>query len=158
MGFFDIILIIVIIAGNAFLFSGAIFGDLAGNSLAIYCVIFAIMADVFFAYMFINNERHENHPRRSENDLKEKTSTLKESNQPPEKVRKVNLIIKKYSSINTNAAGKAVPFHIDSDLINREVVSAVRSCKDSMAGVYQKIFIDVRRIRENYFMPRVRFN
>ena len=151
----SIILIIIAVIGNIFLFSGKIFNDFALDPFAWLCVLCAVVADIIciklahdigiFEEMdifniggFLRNRRKRKLIKKSEQDSKEKTPTLKESAPPPEKVHKVDLIIKKYGSINTHAAGKASPFHIDPDLINREVVSAVRSYKDRVADVYEK--------------------
>lgn len=123
-----VFLVIVLIIGNLFLFSGAVFDDLADNGIAWFFVIGAIAMDIYFIYLIAQ----------SVSKSREQQRIAAENNRIAEVTRKVEAFINKYTMMSLNANRTAVQFQIAPDLINKEVVFTVNSYKDRMAAIYDQ--------------------
>lgn len=120
--------VIVLIIGNLFLFSGAVFDDLSDNGIAWFFVIGAIAMDIYFIYLIAQ----------SVSKSREQQRVAAENNRVAEVTRKVEALINKYTMMRLNANRTVVQFQIAPDLINKEVVFTVNSYKDRMAAIYNR--------------------
>ena len=123
-----VFLVIVLIIGNLFLFSGAVFDDLSDNGIAWFFVIGAIAMDIYFIYLIAQNVSKS----------REQQRVAAENNRVAEVTRKVEALINKYTMMRLNANRTVVQFQIAPDLINKEVVFTVNSYKDRMAAIYNR--------------------
>lgn len=123
-----VFLVIVLIIGNLFLFSGAVFDDLSDNGIAWFFVIGAIAMDIYFIYLIAQ----------SVSKSREQQRVAAENNRVAEVTRKVEALINKYTMMRLNANRTVVQFQIAPDLINKEVVFTVNSYKDRMAAIYNR--------------------
>lgn len=123
-----VFLVIVLIIGNLFLFSGAVFDDLSDNGIAWFFVIGAIAMDIYFIYLIAQ----------SVSKSREQQRVAAENNRVAEVTRKVEALINKYTMMRLNANRTVVQFQIAPDLINKEVVFTVNSYKDRMATIYNR--------------------
>lgn len=123
-----VFLVIVLIIGNLFLFSGAVFDDLSDNGIAWFFVIGAIAMDTYFIYLIAQ----------SVSTSREQQRVAAENNRVAEVTRKVEALINKYTMMRLNANRTVVQFQIAPDLINKEVVFTVNSYKDRMAAIYNR--------------------
>lgn len=123
-----VFLVIVLIIGNLFLFSGAVFDDLSDNGIAWFFVIGAIAMDIYFIYLIAQ----------SVSKSREQQRVAAENNRVVEVTRKVEALINKYTMMRLNANRTVVQFQIAPDLINKEVVFTVNSYKDRMAAIYNR--------------------
>ena len=132
-------LVIVLIIGNLFLLSGAVFDDLADNGIAWFFVIGAIAMDIYFVYLIAQ----------SVSKSQEQQRIAAENSRIAEVTRKVEALMHKYTLMRLNANRTALPFQIDPDLINKEVVFTVNSYKERMAAIYDRysfITNEIKRI------------
>ena len=132
-----VFLVIVLIIGNLFLFSGAVFGDLADNGIAWFFVIGAIAMDIYFIYLIAQ----------SVSKSREQQRIAAENTRIAEVTRKVEALINKYTTMSLNANRTAVQFQIAPDLINKEVVFTVNSYKDRMATIYDRYTLITNEIK-----------
>lgn len=132
-----VFLVIVLIIGNLFLFSGAVFDDLADNGIAWFFVIGAIAMDIYFIYLIAQ----------SVSKSREQQRIAVENNRLAEVTRKVEALINKYTMMSLNANRTAVQFQIAPDLINKEVVFTVNSYKDRMAAIYDRYSLITNEIK-----------
>lgn len=132
-----VFLVIVLIIGNLFLFSGAVFDDLADNGIAWFFVIGAIAMDIYFIYLIAQ----------SVSKSREQQRIAAENNRIAEVTRKVEAFINKYTMMSLNANRTAVQFQIAPDLINKEVVFTVNSYKDRMAAIYDQYSLITNEIK-----------
>lgn len=123
-----VFLVIVLIIGNLFLFSGAVFDDLADNGIAWFFVIGAIAMDIYFIYLIAQSA--------SKN--REQQRIAAENNRIAEVTRKVEELTRLYSLPSLNANRTALPFKINPDLINKEVVFTVNAYKEQMQAIYAR--------------------
>ncbi len=123
-----VFLVIVLIIGNLFLFSGAVFDDLSDNGIAWFFVIGAIAMDIYFICLIAQ----------SVSESREQQRVAAENNRVAEVTRKVEALINKYTLMRLNANRTVVQFQIAPDLINKEVVFTVNSYKDRMAAIYNR--------------------
>ena len=123
-----VFLVIVLIIGNLFLFSGAVFDDLSDNGIAWFFVIGAIAMDIYFIYLIAQ----------SVSKSREQQRVAAENNRVAEVTRKVEALINKYTMMRLNANRTVVQFQIAPDLVNKEVVFTVNSYKDRMAAIYNR--------------------
>lgn len=134
-----VFLVIVLIISNLFLFSGTVFGDLADNEIAWLFVLGAIAMDIYFIYRIAQSASKSREQRR----------IIAENNRIADVTRKVEAITHKYSLTNLIANRAALPFSIDQELINKEVVFTVNSYKERMASIYERysfITNEIKRI------------
>ena len=127
----------MLIIGNLFLFSGAVFDDLADNGIAWFFVIGAIAMDIYFIYLIAQ----------SVSKSREQQRIATENNRIAEVTRKVEAFINKYTMMSLNANRTAVQFQIAPDLINKEVVFTVNSYKDRMAAIYDRYSLITNEIK-----------
>ncbi len=123
-----VFLVIVLIIGNLFLFSGAVFDDLSDNGIAWFFVIGAIAMDIYFIYLIAQ----------SVSKSREQQRVAAENDRVVEVTRKIEALINKYTMMRLNANRTVVQFQIAPDLINKEVVFTVNSYKDRMAAIYNR--------------------
>ena len=123
-----VFLVIVLIIGNLFLFSGAVFDDLSDNGIAWFFVIGAIAMDIYFIFLIAQ----------SVSKSREQQRVAAENDRVVEVTRKVEALINKYTMMRLNANRTVVQFQIAPDLINKEVVFTVNSYKDRMAAIYNR--------------------
>ena len=134
-----VFLVIVLIIGNLFLFSGAVFGDLADNQIAWFFVIGAVAMDIYFIYL----------AAQSISKNREQQRIAEENSRIAETTRKVETIISKYTPASININRNAIPFNIDPNLINREVVYTVNSYREKIEAIcerYLHIATDIKKI------------
>lgn len=132
-----VFLVIVLIIGNLFLFSGAVFDDLADNGIAWFFVLGAIAMDIYFIYLIAQ----------SVSKSREQQRISAENNRIAEVTRKVEALISQYSLMSLNANRMASPFQIAPDFINKEVVFTVNSYKERMATVYDRYSLITNEIK-----------
>ncbi len=132
-----VFLVIVLIIGNLFLFSGAVFDDLADNGIAWFFVLGAIAMDIYFIYLIAQ----------SVSKSREQQRISAENNRIAEVTRKVEALISQYSLVSLNANRMASPFQIAPDFINKEVVFTVNSYKERMATVYDRYSLITNEIK-----------
>ena len=120
-----VFLVIVLIIGNLFLFSGAVFDDLSDNGIAWFFVIGAIAMDIYLIAQSVSKSR-------------EQQRVAAENDRVVEVTRKVEALINQYTMMRLNANRTVVQFQIALDLINKEVVFTVNSYKDRMAAIYNR--------------------
>ena len=122
-----VFLVIVLIIGNLFLFSGAVFDDLSDNGIAWFFVIGAIAMDIYFIFLIAQ----------SVSKSREQQRVAAENDRVVEVTRKVEALINKYTMMRLNANRTVVQFQIAPDLINKEVVFTVNSY-NRMAAIYNR--------------------
>lgn len=113
----EIILLIMFIGGNLFLFSRESFDNSADNGFAGLSALVAIAIDIYFVYLIAQNILKRQKERR---------------------VIKVEAIMQKYKLPSLSADGEVLSFPIDHALINQEVVFTVNSYKERMAAVLER--------------------
>lgn len=123
-----VFLVIILIIGNLLLLSGSMFGELSDNGVAWFIVIAAIAMDIYFIYLIAQNASKNREQKR----------IVAENNRIAEMTRKVEELVHKYTLISLNASRTALPFKIETDFINKEVVFTVNSYKERMAAVYER--------------------
>lgn len=80
------VIIIVVIIGNLFLFSGTLFTDLSDNGIAWFCVIAAVVFDVWFIYKVVS--AFANAPK--DNSKKQRSLQAKEAAHERERQKAIN--------------------------------------------------------------------
>lgn len=131
-----VFLVIVLIIGNLFLFSGAVFDDLADNGIAWFFVIGAIAMDIYFIYLIAQSAAKN----------REQQRIAAENNRIAQVTRKVEELTQKYRMPNLTANKSAAHFMIAPDLINKEVIFTVNSYKERMAAVYEQYLLIINEI------------
>lgn len=121
----EIILLIMFIGGNLFLFSRESFDNLADNGFAWLSALVAIAIDIYFIYLIAQSILKRQKERR----------IIAENNRIADVTRKIEAIRQNYKLTSLTANRAVVSFSIDHVLINQEVVN---SYKEHMAAIYER--------------------
>lgn len=132
-----VFLVIILIVGNLLLISGSMFDDLGDNGLAWLIVVGAIVMDIYFIYLIVQ----------SASKSREEKRVAEENKRIEDVTRKVETIIHQYTPVSIGSNRSASKFEIDPNLINKEVVFAVKSYKEKMDLIYEKHASVTRQIR-----------